>query len=81
MEKEVNGRGIIFEGDEIKYGQSYLISIRDAAVTVTLKSKFSSKPHVPRLPFTLATNVHLLHQHWCSRQTFTDRITWTVDFV
>ncbi len=39
MEKEAKGRGIIFNGDELEYGESYQISIRDAAVTVTLKSR------------------------------------------
>ncbi len=48
-EKEVNGRSIIFEGGGLKYGQSYLISIRDAAETVTLKGKLSLKLNVHRI--------------------------------
>ncbi len=61
MEKEVQGRGIIFEGEGLEYGKSYLISIRDAAVAVTLKGKFSSEQNIPRLSSTTMENVCLLH--------------------
>ncbi len=63
MEKEVKGRGITFEGDGLEFDKSYLISIRDAAVIVTLKGKFVSKPNVSHLSSSTASlNACLLHR-------------------
>ncbi len=40
MEREVHGQEIVFEGNELTYGNTYTIAIRDAEAKVKLKGTF-----------------------------------------